>query len=322
MGSAAAVVIVGGSDTVLADVVARVDQLEQRWSRFRPDSEVSRLTAGAGRPVEVGADTIRLVVTAIEAWRESGGAVNPTVLGAVLRAGYDRTLADVFRDPRPADSQLAVVACTDIAIDGSTVTLPAGTGFDPGGIGKGLAADMVVEELLAAGVAGACVSLGGDLRVAGRSPNGEGWTIAIERPDRTDPVALVGLHDGAVATSTTARRRWTIGTTAAHHLIDPDTGRPSTTDLVQVSAIAGRGWLAETHAKAALLRGSARAFDLADDSVALLAVDAGSRVLTTPSLSRFLGDRPLARSLAVTTPGAPTLVSHPAPNTVPVEAAS
>src|SRR2546428_658254 len=83
-------------------------------------------------------------------------------------------------------------------IRAGAVRLPVGTGFDPGGIGKGLAADSVVDELRADGAAGVCVNIGGDVRVEGDSPSGEAWTVAVEHPDRPGAIARVGIRRGAV----------------------------------------------------------------------------------------------------------------------------
>jgi FAD:protein FMN transferase len=289
MGSDAEIIVVDGPSGSLAHARHRLGDLERRWSRFVTSSDVSRMNRHTGRSVTVSADTRLLVATAIDAWRESGGAVNPTVLGAVVRAGYDASFDDLTERVAEPASLLAMVACTDIAIDGETVTLPAGTGFDPGGIGKGLAADVVAIELREAGAAGVCVNVGGDLRVSGLGPTGGGWTIAIDTPlgDRT--IVDVGLGDGAVATSTTARRRWRIAGRERHHLIDPATGRPSTTDLVQATALSAECWLAETYAKAILLRGSKRAFDLLPDGIGALALRADGRVIGTDALRAHLG---------------------------------
>jgi FAD:protein FMN transferase len=289
MGSHAEIIVVDGPPGSLAHARHRLGQLERRWSRFVTSSDVSRMNRNAGRPVAVSADTRRLVAIAIDAWRESGGAVNPTVLGAVLRAGYDASFDSLIERAAAPASPLAMIACTDIVIDGETVTLPTGTGFDPGGIGKGLAADVVAVELREAGAEGVCVNVGGDLRVSGLGPTGGGWTIAIDTPldDRT--IVDVGLGDGAVATSTTARRRWRIDGRERHHLIDPETGQPSTSDLVQATALSAECWLAETYAKATLLRGSQRAFDLLPEGVGALALRLDGRVIGTDALRAHLG---------------------------------
>ena len=304
MGSDVHLVLVGGSAEALAGAVHRIEQLESRWSRFRPDSEVSALNDSAGRPVTVSTDTRLLVERATEAWRLTGGAFDPTVLTDLLRAGYDRSFeqlpgnqfdtCDGSRRNRSVDAP-----CTDIVVDGPAVTIPVGLGFDAGGIGKGLAADLVAADLIGEGVAGVCVNIGGDLRVLGDSPSGDGWTLAIEHPLAATPIALVGLLEGAVATSSVLRRVWKRGGKQRHHLIDPSTGEPSESDVELASVIAGQAWQAEVLAKAALLRGRARAFDLLDSSCASVIVDHEGVVTGSESFSTFLGKAALPAQLAL-----------------------
>jgi thiamine biosynthesis lipoprotein len=289
MGSDAHLVVVGGPRGLLEDAVRRIEQLEQRWSRFIDSSEVCELNRRAGSDLVVSADTVLLVERAIEAWRLTGGSFDPTVLGSVLRAGYDVSFDEMYDNrAAPKSTSTLLIGCTDIRIDGPMVRLPLGTGFDPGGIGKGLAADIVIDEVLAGGAEGACVNLGGDLRVAGSGPLGESWTIAVEDPWTGEPITLVGLSGGAVATSTTLRRRWIVDGQPKHHLIDPATGDPSSSDLVQTTVIAGEAWMAEVMAKAILLRGSQRAFDIVDDSqVQALTIDVAGGVRITPGFRQF-----------------------------------
>ena len=118
--------------------------------------------------------------------------------------------------------------------------------------------------------------------------------MAVEHPASTDPLALLGLHDGAVATSTTLRRRWTAEGEERHHLIDPWTGAPSTSDLTLAAVVTAEAWVAEVLAKSVLLRGSAQAFDLvAGLGADALTVDRDGLIRSTPGLAAFLGDRPL-----------------------------
>src|SRR6185436_20158668 len=210
MGSDAQVVVVGPEH--LADrAVARIADLERRWSRFDERSEVSGLNRHAGVPVLVSAETLELVERARDAWRMTHGWFDPTVLGAVVRAGYDRSFDAIDAVTSRAASSALVADAAGIEIRAGTVRLPVGTGFDPGGIGKGLAADIVVDELRSDGAAGVCVNLGGDVRIDGASPSGDAWTVAVEHPDRHGTIARVGVRSGAVATSTTLRRRWRSG---------------------------------------------------------------------------------------------------------------
>jgi thiamine biosynthesis lipoprotein len=289
MGSDAHLIVVGGRAGLIGDAVARIGELEHRWSRFLPDSEVSRLNQAPGVPVTVTADTVTLVEHALAAWRLSGGAFDPTVLGAVVRAGYDRSFDLMGAVVEPGYCALGLGADA-IRIWGAVVILPPGTGFDPGGIGKGLAADLVCAEMLAAGADGACVNLGGDVRVAGRAPDGGGWTVAVEHPEAQPAIAHIGLAGGAVATSTTLRRRWRVGGEERHHLIDPQSGHPSETDLTTATVVAGQAWMAEVLAKAVLLAGSAHPFDILGGTGAEgLAVGRQGTVLATPGLGRYLG---------------------------------
>ena len=260
MGTQAHVVVVDG-DVGLADLAAaRLADLEQRWSRFLLDSEISRVNALSGRAVGVSPETVRLVAHAVHGWNATGGTFDPTVLSALCDAGYDRTFRRAVArsagliSPTPH----AAPGCGQITWDEveCTVTFPAGVRFDPGGIGKGRAADIVTEELIVAGAAGALVSVGGDVRVRGESPTGDAWDLAVDDASREGAELLrLGLLDGAIATSSRLQRRWTTRTGEAHHLIDPRTGSPATTPLVAVSAVAGEGWWAEIIAKAVLIGG-------------------------------------------------------------------
>jgi len=289
MGADAHVVVVGGPADLIDRAQHRLAQLEGAWSRFIDSSEVSALNRSAGSPVRVSPDTIELVRRAKAAWHLSGGAVDATVLGDVIRAGYDRSFEQVTREWHAGQSRFHL-AVTDIVVDGDTVRLPSGTGFDPGGIGKGLAADMVTAEMVAGGAEGVCINMGGDVRVRGTGPDGCHWTVAVEHPWTTAPLALVGLADGAVATSTTLRRRWLVEGRPRHHLIDPQTGEPSETDLNLATVVAGDAVSAEVLAKSVLLRGSDHPFDIVGGTGAeALAVDDDGRVLSTDGLPRFLG---------------------------------
>lgn len=295
MGTDAQIVVVGGPDGLVDRAQARIADLERRWSRFIDTSEVSALNRNAGSPVKVSAETVELVQRAIEAWRLTRGLFDPTVLGSVIRAGYDRSFDQLGAFPTARTSDLELGAA-DIDILEDMVRLPRGTGFDPGGVGKGLAADVVAEELQVAGAIGGCVNLGGDLRVFGPNPEGNAWTVAVDHPRYGDAMTRLGITGGAAATSTTLRRRWSIDGETRHHLIDPTTGQPSTSDLTFVTVVAGYAWAAEILAKAVLLRGTPHHFDvLAGTGAEALAIDDHGHVFTTPGMTAYLADSELSR---------------------------
>jgi thiamine biosynthesis lipoprotein len=270
MGTACEVTVVGGDTTHVALARGRVEELEARWSRFRPDSEISRLNRRAGQPTALTFDSYLLVDHAIAGWRWTSGRYDPTVLSAIEAAGYDRSFELVTAGPPGAARQQAssgqpsgswpgpTPGCAGIELDPllRAVTLPPGVGFDPGGIGKGLAADLVVDLLLADGARGACVSLGGDGRMAGEPPAG-GWRVGIGSPYNDDELlVVVELTDHGIATSSRLTRRWSAGGEERHHLLDPRSGYSIDNGLDTVTVIADDAWVAEILAKAAFVAGA------------------------------------------------------------------
>jgi thiamine biosynthesis lipoprotein len=251
MGTTAHVVVVG-HHALLGLAERRLREREDRWSRFLPTSELSRLNAARGRPVVVSPDTFEAIRLAVEAWHWTEGRFDPSVHDSLVAAGYDRDFRAVRDDTRPVLPR-PTPGCARVELGTlvPTVRLPVGTALDLGGIGKGLAADLVVEELLEAGAAGACVNVGGDLRVAGEPPTDDGWLVEVESNG-----TLVRLVDGGLATTTSAKRRWRRGTEQWHHVLDPATGRSAPSTLASVTVAAAEAWRAEVLAKVAFLGGA------------------------------------------------------------------
>lgn len=268
MGTWAHLTVVGGPPGGAERARDRIEELESRWSRFRPDSEVSRLNQAGGRPVLVSADTATLVDRALAGRQATAGRFDPMLLGPLADAGYDRPFETLAGDP-PISA------------------LAPGVGFDPGGIGKGLAADLVVEELLADGAEGACMNLGGDLRAEGGGP----WVVDVADPFHPGrpPILALALDAGGVATSSRLRRTWWKDGLALHHLIDPATGRPADTGVAAVTVLTGEAWRAEVLAKAALLAGVEGALALLRTCRATgLVVDDDGTVHRADGLASFL----------------------------------
>jgi thiamine biosynthesis lipoprotein len=261
-----------------------VDDLEREWSRFRPGSALSRLNRDPLPVVEVPPDLAALVDLAVAAWQVTGGRFDPTVADAVAAAGYDRTFAEVA--DRVAGTALAGgptpgCAAVEVDLDAGTVSRPPGLHLDLGGLGKGRAADLVAVELCQLGAAGATVSLGGDVRAAGRSAQGS-WQVAIADPfDAGRDLALAHLADGGVATSSTLGRRWRGTDGPRHHLIDPATSAPSASEVVAATVVAASCAWAEAIAKAVVVAGRDAGAALVEDlGLAALVVDADGRSTT------------------------------------------
>jgi FAD:protein FMN transferase len=244
----------GHADEAAGRVRRLFEDWERRLSRFRPDSELTRLNAHAGRPVPVGALLYRVLDTALAAARATGGVYDPTMGRQLARLGYDRSFEQVpARSPRREPAGPGG-GWREVRMDPAArlVTLPPGVGVDLGGIAKGMAVDAAVERLGQAGVGPVMVNAGGDLRVGGRPPGGGDWWIVI---DGRCARLRVPLAAGALATSGIARRRWSQGGERRHHLLDPRTGEPARTGLWSVTAVAGSCAQAEVAAKVAFVLG-------------------------------------------------------------------
>lgn len=278
--------------------VELLEHLEARWSRFLPDSDVSRLNLASGQPVRVDPLTITLLCAMVDAWHATEHRFDPTTLRGLLAAGYRSSIDDPdrvtvlptglvrLRDRQGRGRALPTLDHIEIDPDTCTVDLPVGLAVDAGAIGKGLAADLAMARLLESGADGALVSIGGDISTGGRSPVG-GWTVDIEHPDpEHGTLGRIAISGGGVATSSTRSRRWRHGGREYHHLIDPWTGAPSMTDLMSVTVIARSGWLAEVHATAAILAGSSEVIEYLDrHELSGLAVTGNHRVLATDDLA-------------------------------------
>ena len=290
MGADAHVILVDPAPGAAEHARGRLEELERRWSRFLPSSDISRLSSAPEAFVIVSSDTIDLLETMKQAWRISNGRYDPTMLTAINAAGYAKSLDGSGRRSSRVGSRPRGGTIAEVAIDlaTSSVVVPAGIGLDPGGIGKGLAADIVVTELLQGGSGGALVSVGGDLAAAGTAPSPKGWHVAIEDPfDASREQLRLALAAGGIATSSTLTRTWTKDGSVRHHVIDPATQACATTDLAAVTVIARAGWEAEAHATAALLSGSERALDYLErhelDGI-VTTLDGSTRM--TPALER------------------------------------
>ena len=234
------------AQSALRAVEEEFERLEAMLSRFRPDSELSRLNRDG--QILAPPDLERVVGLALEAREQTAGRFDPTVYDALARAGYDRSFEQV--EPEAGDDSLEGASCGGrVTIDPETGRIEIEPGFhiDLGGIGKGYAADRAIEILA---VQGPClVNAGGDLAVRGDKP----WPIGVEDGPTLE------LTRGAIATSGRDRRHWRHGAEERHHLIDPATGRPAETDLIRVTVVAPSAVEADVLAKTLFLGGEREA---------------------------------------------------------------
>lgn len=263
-----------------------VTEFERVLSRFDPASELSALNRDRRERVPASPLLRRAVQAGLWAAERTGGLVDPTLVEQIELAGY--AASRVGERPAPLREALAAApkrrpAAPDptarwrrFAVDGesSEIVRPPGQRFDSGGIGKGLAADLIAASLRRYG--SFLVDCGGDIRLGGRDATRQPRTIAVEHPLGGARPYVVSLRAGGIATSGLDARIWRRDDGGfAHHLLDPATGRPAWTGLVGVTALGASALEAETLAKAALLAGPAGARGLVAAHGGLLVHDSG-----------------------------------------------
>lgn len=291
MGSQIELIAVGISQAELdaATAVARriAESWEERFSRFRPHSELARLNAAAGSPVCVSPEFVTVLDAALAAYDRTGGRFDPTILPSLSALGYDRDFAELRTNTaRPAAQPEPPIpdAVERIVIDrrAGAVTVPIGCALDFGGIAKGIFVDRLVDRC--AHWPGGSINAGGDLRVWGEPPDGEHWIVGIEDPaDATRECCLIEIREpdvAAVATSAMNRHVWHAGRERYHHLIDPASGRPVIGRLISATALAPDLETAEVATKALLVSdGRGQSLDLADATGAVVIDSSGARLI-------------------------------------------
>jgi thiamine biosynthesis lipoprotein ApbE len=246
-----------------AQLVEELDAIDHACSRFRTDSELMQVPAARGSRCEVSALFGTALAEALRAAEVTDGLVDPTLAATVAAYGYDRDFADLPADgPAPAEASPAAPRWREIklAADRRSVVVPVGVLLDLGATAKALAADRAATRIAGTIGCGVLVSLGGDIAVAGEAPAG-GWSIRVqESPGSVDeePVGsscVIGVSDGALATSSVQHRSWRRGGRSYHHIIDPRTGRPTSSPWRTVSVAAATCVDANIASTAAIVMG-------------------------------------------------------------------
>jgi thiamine biosynthesis lipoprotein len=267
----------GAAARALAAARAEVDACERALSRFDPRSDLSRANAASGGWVAVDERLVAAARAALRAREETDGRFDPTILPALVAAGYDRTFDDLpVRAPRdPAGWRAGAELEADP--DRGRIRVEEGAAIDLGGIGKGFSAARALDAMLQAApeLGGGFVDLGGDIVVRGTPPDGPFWRVGVADPRRPGATLVtLGLSDGAVATSGRDRRRFGPDR-SLHHLIDPATGAPALSGPLAVTVSGPDPAQAEAHA-------TALAISSLDDARAHLAAFPGLAALYVP----------------------------------------
>ena len=236
----------------LAAGEAEVAACERALSRFDPISDLSRLNGARGEWVEVDRRLVEALAAALRAREVTDGKFDPTILPALVAAGYDRTFDELGERPATMADGWRAGATVEVDAEAGRARVEDGAAVDLGGIGKGFSASRALAAMQSVWprMPGGLVDLGGDIALDGETPDGGPWRVAIADPSTPGTtLATLALESGGVATSGRDRRRFGPGRTL-HHLIDPVTGAPALAGPLTVTLVAPDPAEAESHATA------------------------------------------------------------------------
>lgn len=265
-----------------------IQRFDAALSRFRDDSELSALNADPREEVPASPLLRRAVSAGIWGAERTGGLVDPTLGGAIIAAGYGKSRAGVAPESlsealdgtperRPARPR-PQAEWRSFEVGERSIRRPPGVLFDTGGSGKGLAADMVAEQLR--GYSRFVVDCGGDVRVGGFASRLDPFAVHARHPIARAPAAIFYVSGGGIASSGLDVRLWRREDGSfGHHLLDPSNGRPAWTGLVGVTALGRSALQAETLSKAALLQGPDGGREVIAEHGGMLVHDDGSVAL-------------------------------------------
>ncbi len=242
--------------SILEEEIAAIDQA---CSRFRPDSELSRLNQADGNAIAASDLFLEAVEVALQAARLTDGDVDPTVGAAMRAVGYDRDFELLEPSDVVSTRSARIPGWRSVSVDRAsrTVSVPAGVELDLGATAKALAADRAARRIGESVPGGILVNLGGDISIAGTPPAG-GWGVQLDDDhgaDLDEAADTVSLSGGGLATSSTTVRQWVAGGRPKHHIIDPRTGDSAPVVWRTVSVAAGSCVDANTATTAAVVRG-------------------------------------------------------------------
>ncbi|MBL8102315.1 MAG: FAD:protein FMN transferase [Anaerolineales bacterium] len=260
---------------VLTDVPDWFEDWEQSFSRFRPTSELSLLNQTFDQPIHVSDAFWEVFQTALWADEFTEGLVTPTVLDAMLEAGYNQPFERMqkYQANSILQTSLEIPLLSMVIADNTaqTINLPRGVHLDFGGVAKGWCAHQAVERLKEQGPC--LVNAGGDIAISGSQNNGDPWLIGISNPFKEEAdLEVIHVHRCGIASSGKDRRHWNRNGVFQHHIIHPQTGSPAETDLLRVTVIAPTVMEAEAAAKTVFILGCKNGLEWIEDHSDLAAV--------------------------------------------------
>ena len=273
--------VVGGNNEICDAVYQFANELETKWSRYIPTSELMQINNNPESMIQVSDATLRLVNEMKNGFEVTQGIFSGNILGELIDLGFANSRINPENVTNWQARAKSVADLSDVEIDlqNKSVSVPSGVALDSGGIGKGLAADLMSDYAMQLGAMGIAVFAGGDVAVKGMAPDAAGWKVNISDPGDVDKfIDTISLSRGGLSTS--SPMGWRIKD--AHHIIDPRTHKSSDSDVLQATIIAQNASQAEVLAKMCVILGSHEGISRIDSlGVAALVIDNTYQVHTS-----------------------------------------
>jgi FAD:protein FMN transferase len=287
MGTSFFCVLVGADKDICDAIYSLANELESKWSRFIPDSEVMLLNNNPDSMHEVSDATLRLVSEMQLGFEITKGLYSGNILGELIDLGFAKSRLNPENVTNWYAKSKTSADLSDVVIDfeAKSVSVPRGVALDAGGIGKGLAADLMTDYAMQLGAMGVAVFAGGDVAVKGMAADAAGWKVNISDPNNVNRfIDSISLSRGGLVTS--SPKGWKNGT--AHHIIDSRTQKSANSDALQVTVIAQNASQAEVLAKMCVILGSQEGISQIDSlGAASLIVDYSNQVHISENWKTF-----------------------------------
>lgn len=272
-------------------VFQNFEKIETQFSRFRENSEISRLNQARGIPFPASEELFTITEHALKLAVETEGAFDPTVLNSLIAEGYQSDFETLEKNQSQTDDYLEPVDFRSITLEpeSQTIILAENVALDLGGIVKGYAVDCAVK-ILTQKFQHFLINAGGDIYLAGKNLVDEPWRVGIEHPTKKGTLlATLAVSDRAVATSGSYKRRWKKGNSENHHIIDPKTGHSAKNELVSVTVINQVVETADSLATAIFVLGAKKGLALAKNKkVECLLATQNLKLLGTPGIEKYI----------------------------------
>jgi thiamine biosynthesis lipoprotein len=275
LGSEAILTIISNNDLkaqqILAALWEKISTFENKFSRFKPDSELSQFNKRAGKTVDISPEFRDLLKACISMHKLSDGLFNPFTLPSLQAAGYIGSWPnpEIYNEELDYHDRNQAVDMSLLHLTDLKASIPPNTAIDFGGIGKGYLLDSLSNYLDSITISNYWLSIGGDIICNGADIDDKPWSISIQSVVQSNvPMESVSNSNRkrlGVATSGITKRQGLHNNSAWHHIIDPRTSKPAVSDVLTVTVTAPNATIADVFAKYAVIYGSTASKKLIDD---------------------------------------------------------